>query len=386
MELSDILLHWGESEEFGGIPGSPALYQTSNFVFKQVDEMAQALQKENEIPFYTRGTNPTVQKLQKKLAALEHTEDALVVASGSAAAAIAVLGNVKKGDHVLCVSKPYSWTGKLMSQLLPNYGIETTLYDGKDTAQFLSKVQANTRMIFLESPNSWTFEMQDLDPITKFARERGILTLIDNSYATPLLQQPANHGVDLIIHSATKYINGHSDVVAGVICGSQQMIKQLFGTTFMTLGATVSPFDAWLMLRSLRTLPLRLRQISETTTEVLTFLDGHPKIRRVYHPHSTHFDQSTLSEKYLKGIGGLLTIDLNTHDTDKIKAFANHLKKFKLGCSWGSYESLAFPAITIAASLNYDNPDIVKERVRLSIGLDDARLLIDDLEQALQHI
>lgn len=386
MELTDILLHLGESENFGGNPGSPALYQTSNFVFDSVEDMSHALQKENEIPFYTRGTNPTVQKLQKKLAALEHMEDALVVASGSAAAAIAVLGNVAQGDHILSVSKPYSWTGKLMHQLLPKYGVETTLTAASDTQQFLDQVQDNTKIIYLESPNSWTFEMQDLEAITSFAKSRGILTILDNSYATPLMQCAGDYGIDLVIHSATKYINGHSDVVAGIICGKSLQIKQLFSTTYMTLGPAISPFDAWMMLRSLRTLPIRLKHIGEATLKVLEFLDEHPKVENVFHPQSKHYDQPELAKKYLTGVGGLLTVDLKTTEVEKIKRFTNNLKKFKLGCSWGSYESLAFPALAIDASMNYDNPDIVKERIRLSIGLDEPELLIADLKQALDLI
>ena len=386
MNLTDILLHLGEEDHFDGNPGSPALYQTSNFIFKDADSMRQALKREHEVPFYTRGTNPTVQKLATKLAALEGAADALVVASGSAAVATAVLANVSAGDHVLCVTKPYSWTAKLMGQLLPQFGVQTTLSDGKAADAFIQHVKDHTKIIFLESPNSWTFEMQDLEVITAFAKKRGILTIIDNSFATPLLQQPIKYGVDIIIHSATKYINGHSDVVAGVICGSREMIHKLFKSTYMTLGAAISPFDAWLMLRSLRTLPLRVRQISETATKVIAYLDKHPMVAKVYHPHSSHFDQSELTEKYLSGVGGLLTIDLATKEPAKIEAFANALRKFKLGCSWGSYESLAFPAITIADSLNYHNPDIVMERVRLSIGLDDADSLIADLGLALEQV
>jgi cystathionine beta-lyase/cystathionine gamma-synthase len=386
MELTDILLHLGETEVFGGTPGSPTLYQTSNFVFNTVDDMAHALQRENEVPFYTRGTNPTVQKLQKKLAALENMEDALVVASGSAAASIAVLANVEQGDHILSVSKPYSWTGKLMNQLLPKMGVETTLTDANSTDDFLSNIRSNTKIIYLESPNSWTFEMQDLEAIAAFAKKKNILTILDNSYATPLMQCSGDYGIDLVIHSATKYINGHSDVVAGILCGSQPMIQKIFATTYMTLGPAISPFDAWMMIRSLRTLPLRLKQIGNSTREVLDFLDHHDKVKHVFHPNSRYFDQQELATKYLKGIGGLLTIDLNSDDIEGIKRFSNSLKKFKLGCSWGSYESLAFPAITIASSMNYDNPDIVKERVRLSIGLDEPELLIADLKQALEAI
>ncbi|MFT4737112.1 MAG: cystathionine beta-lyase/cystathionine gamma-synthase [Cyclobacteriaceae bacterium] len=386
MELSDILLHLAEEENFSGTPGSPALYQTSNFVFDTVADMQRALKHENDIPFYSRGTNPTVQKLQQKMAALEETESCLVVASGSAAVSTAILGNVQHGDHVLSITKPYSWSAKLLNQLLPKMGIEVSFCAGESTEDFLSHVTARTKVIYLESPNSWTYEMQDLAAISAFAKAKGIITIIDNSYATPLLQKPATHGIDIMVHSATKYINGHSDVIAGIICGSEEMMTKLFQTTYMTLGPAISPFDAWLMLRSLRTLPMRIKHIGETTEQVLSYLENHPKIKNIYYPFAKDFAQSDLADKYLKGKGGLFTIDLNTDDEQRIVAFANSLKKFKLGCSWGSYESLAFPAMTVADSLNYDNPDIINERIRLSIGFDEASVLIADLEQALAKV
>jgi cystathionine beta-lyase/cystathionine gamma-synthase len=386
MQKSEILLHLGEDNTENYLSGSPTLYQTSNFLFKTVEEMRQALAHENEIPFYTRGTNPTNTLLHKKVAALEGTEDALSFASGSAAIAAAVMANVNQGDHVLSVTKPYSWSGKLLKNLLPRFGVETTFADGKDVDSFLQNVQANTRLIFLESPNSWTYEMQDLEPIAEYAKNKGITTVIDNSYASPINQTPADFGIDIITHSATKYLNGHSDLVGGMLCSSKKMVQKIFQSEYMTLGALLSPHDAWLMIRSLRTLPLRIEHIGRTTSEVVSALEGIKGIKRLFYPHSRSFDQQDLVEKYLKGKSGLFTIDLDTDDPQKIEVFANSLKYFRLGCSWGSYESLAFPAITTASSLNYDNPDIVKERVRFSVGLDDAATLINDIQHALSSI
>ena len=384
MQHADILLHLAEHEPVAFDGGSPTLYQTSNFLFDTAENMRHALINEDTVPFYTRGTNPTVQLLQRKVAALEGMDDALVLSSGSAAVATAVLGLVKAGDHILSVAKPYSWTAKLLGSLLPPFGVTYTLADARDTEAFLAQVTPRTKLIFLESPNSWTFEMQDMEPIAAFARERGILTLMDNSYASPLNQQPAAYGIDLVAHSATKYLNGHSDLVAGVLCGSRDLIQTLFKSTYMTLGACISPYEAWLMLRSLRTLPLRMKHIGETTRAVVDALEGHAKIRRIYYPHAASYDQPELTKKYLKGPGGLFSIDLKTTEHTQILAFANSLRKFKLGCSWGSYESLAFPAITTMTSLNYDNPNIVAERVRLSVGLDEPQDLIDDLMAALE--
>jgi len=386
MNFSDVLLHLGEGDTLAYLPGSPPIYQTSNFLFKNVADMRAALEAEDKVPFYTRGTNPTVTLLQKKLAALENMEASLVFASGSAAISAAVLSNVKQGDHVLCVTKPYSWTAKLLVNLLSKFGVTHTLAEATSVDEFISHLNTNTKLVYLESPNSWTFEMQDIEAITAVCQSKNIVTVIDNSYASPLNQQPENYGVDIVVHSATKFIGGHSDVVAGVACASESMIQKIFKSEYMTLGGIISPFDAWLLLRSLRTLPLRLKHIGETTLKVVRAIENHPKISRIFYPHSISYTQPELAKKYLKAPGGLFTIDLNTKEVDKIEAFCNALKYFKLGCSWGSFESLAFPAITTVSSLNYNNPSIVIERVRLSVGLDDPELLINDLNTALKDI
>lgn len=383
MQKSDILLHLGENNSENYLAGSPTIYQTSNFLFDTVEQMREALAKEDEIPFYSRGTNPTNTLLNNKVAALEGTEAALSLASGSAAIAAAIMANVNQGDHILSVTKPYSWSAKLMKNLLPRFRVETTFAEGKDAESFLQNVKNKTKLIFLESPNSWTYEMQDIEAIADFAKKRGIVTVIDNSYASPINQTPADYGIDIIVHSATKYLNGHSDIVGGMLCASSSMVRKIFQSEYMTLGALLSPHDAWLMIRSLRTLPLRIEHIGNSANEIVAALEDHPKIKKLYYPHSKTFDQKELVKKYLKGKSGLFTIDLATTHPAKIEAFANRLKMFRLGCSWGSYESLAFPAITTASSLNYDNPDIVRERVRFSVGLDDSQSLLNDIENAL---
>ena len=386
MEKSEILLHLGDEITLAHNPGSPALYQTSNFTFGNVAAMRQSLAHEDEIPFYTRGTNPTIQILQKKLAALEKMEKALIFSSGSAAIATAVMGNIDQGDHILSVSKPYSWTGKLLKNLLPRFGVESTLANGTDVKKFLENIQPNTKLIYLESPNSWTFEMQDLESIADYARAHDIITIVDNSYSSPINQVPADHGIDIVVHSATKYLGGHSDLVAGVLCASGQMIDKLFKSEFMTLGGIISPHDAWLMLRSLRTLPLRIEHTGSSAQKIVSRLEKNDTIEKVYYPFAESFPQKNLVEKYLKGPNGLFTIDLATKDTGEIEKFCNSLKKFKLACSWGSYESLAFPAIATISSQNYDKPDVVINRIRFSIGLDDPDILAEDIENALSEI
>lgn len=346
--------------------------------------MQEALLKENEIPFYTRGANPTVKILQKKMAALEHTEAALMFASGGAAVGAAVMSQVKSGDHIVSVMNPYSWTKKLIEGILGRFQVSHDFIDARDPQEVINAVRPETTVIYMESPNSWTYEMQDLEVIAKFARSKGITTIVDNSFASPIHQCPSQYGIDIIVHSATKYLSGHADVVAGALCTSNKLAEQIFKNEYMTLGGILSPFDAWLLIRSLRTLPLRLEKVAQNATAVAQFLENHPKVDQIYYPQASNYPQKDLAKKYLSGAGGLITIELATQNVAEITAFCNQLKRFKLGCSWGGHESLAFPAITTMNSLNYDKPNIVVNRIRLYVGLESAELLIKDLEQALE--
>ena len=386
MDLDHILYHLGEGEKGLDLPASPPIYQTSNFVFKSLGEMKESLEREHQIPFYTRGANPTVQILQKKIAALEATEAALLFSSGSAAITAAVVSQVKAGDHILCVANPYGWTKKLIENVLSRFGVHHDFIDASDPEQVIGQVRADTSLIFLESPNSWTYEMQDLEPIAAFARKKGIRTIFDNSAASPIYQHPAKYGIDIIVHSATKYLAGHSDVVAGALCTTETIADQIFCGEFMTFGGIISPFDAWLMIRSLRTLPLRLEKIGKNATEVAAFLEMHPKVRRLFYTHSHSFPQTHLVKKYLSGNGGLMTFDLDTDDAGLVEDFCNQLQHFRLGCSWGGYESLAFPALATIGSLNYSKKEALVNRVRIYVGLEDSKLLIDDLTNALEKI
>ncbi len=205
--------------------------------------------------------------------------------SGAAATAAAVVASVRGGDEVVCVQKPYSWTRTLLRDLLPRFGVKTIFVDGTDSANFEAALTERTRLIVLESPNSMTYEQQDLAAVATLARARGIRTLCDNSYASPLNQSPIALGIDMVAHSATKYLGGHSDVVAGALCASQTIIRDVFKGPYMTFGAMLSPQDAWLLIRGLRTLPIRMQRIAETTAKVVAFLETHAKIEKVYYPH-----------------------------------------------------------------------------------------------------
>jgi cystathionine beta-lyase/cystathionine gamma-synthase len=384
--LTQILHQYGENREDYYNAVSPAIAQTSNFCFESVAKMRDSLQEEFDRPFYTRGYNPTVAILRKKLAALEGCEDALVCSSGSAAVAIAVIGNLKSGDHVICVQKPYSWTTKLLSNLLSRFGIKYSYIDGTDIRNFEDALQTNTRMVFIESPNSMTFEMQDIAAVADFAKRNHLVSLIDNSYSSPLFQQPHALGIDLVIHSATKYLNGHSDVVAGVICGSAAHIKPLFANEWMTLGPSISPHDAWLLIRGLRTLELRANRSADTAEMLIPILENHPNVDKVFWPFSSQNPQKELAKRQMSRCAGMFSITIKTDTKEGIERFCDSLENFLIACSWGGYESLVFPVCGLATTPSYDNPLMPWNLVRFYIGIEDPEMLKEDLLRALEKV
>lgn len=383
MDLSYILNHLGEdrSNYFNAI--APPIMQTSNFACKDVAELRESLADEFNHTFYSRGNNPTVDILRKKLAALDGAEDALVTGSGMAAIATAVLANIQQGDHIISVSHPYSWTYKLFTKLLPRFGVYTTFVDGTDTDHFKEAIKDNTRIIYLESPNTLTYDIQDIETIAKLAKSKGILTIIDNSYCSPIYQQPAMYGIDICVQSATKYLGGHSDVIAGVLTGSKEMIQKIFEGEFLNIGTNISPMNAWLLLRGLRTLPLRLQRISETAGTVVNFLSEHPKVEKVYFPFHPSFPQYSLAKRQMKGCGGLFTITLKAQNADELERFCNALKYFSLAVSWGGHESLVSPWVAGINKKDFDPANETHRQIRFYVGLEEADELINDLKQAL---
>ena len=388
MDLSYILNHLGEERETYRGAVSPPIFQSSIFAFETVDKFRQGFKDEFRRTTYTRGNNPTVEILRKKVAALEGAKDCLMFGSGAGAISAGVMASVSAGDHVICVQRPYSWTRSLLVNLLSRFGVTSTFIDGTDIANVENALKPETKMIVLETPNSMTFEMQDLAAIAALAKPRGIRTLCDNSYASPLNQSPIALGIDMVAHSATKYLNGHSDVVAGALCSSEAIIRDVFKGPFMTSGAILSPHDAWLMLRGLRTLGVRMERIASTAQKVLAFLEAHPKVEKVYFPHSKTNPQFGLAEKQMRGASGLMTLQLRVDDIAAVERFCNALERFLMTVSWGGYESLAFPVCAVHPADAPIHPPgaLPLSLVRLSIGLEETEVLIADLERGFAAI
>lgn len=382
MDLSYILNELGEerSQYFNAM--APPIVQTSNFAFRKVEDLGAAFADEMGSYLYSRGINPTVDILRKKLAALDGAEDALVFNSGAAAIFAAVLANVKAGDHIVSVKKPYTWAEKMFNVILPRFGVTTTYVDGTVTENFAAALQPNTSLIYLESPNSWTYALQDLKAVAELARSRNIITICDNSYCTPIYQRPVELGIDISLQSATKYIGGHSDVVAGVISGSKAMMKKIFDSEYLNIGSGIQPFNAWLLIRGLRTLPARLNQVTDTTSRVLAYLKQHPKVEEVLFPLDPSFPQYELAKSQMSGACGLMTFVYKTDRREEIVRFCESLQHIFMAVSWGGHESLVIPKCAGIHPTHF-RPGLKEHRmIRLYVGLESADYLIADLEQA----
>lgn len=383
-DISYIINHLGEEREkyFNAI--TPPVFQTSNFAFKSVDDLRKAIANEKDNYIYSRGNNPVTDILCRKIAALEDTEEALAFSSGMAAISSAIISFVGSGDHIVSVRNNYSWTNMLMARFLPRFGVETTFVDGRKAENFEKAIKKNTKLIYLESPNSLTFEIQDIEAVSDIAGSHGIATMIDNSYSSPLTQSPSSMGIDIILHSASKYLGGHSDIVAGIVCGSAENITRIFNNEYLGLGGIISPFNAWLMLRGLRTLVARIDRISETTAKVVKYLEGHPLVSEVLYPLSPGHPQYELALRQMLKPTGLFSVTLAVNDKNKTELFVNSLRQFIIGVSWGGHESLVFPAISFDEERTREGYS--NNLIRFYVGLDEADSLISDLDQAFGKI
>lgn len=370
-----LLAHDDEAHPWGAV--SPPVVQTSLFTYPSVAAMRASYDGTERKPIYSRGDNPTVQIFEVKVAALEGGEAARAFASGMGAISSAVLSVVESGDRVVCVEHVYPDAYRLFQKLLPRLGVTVEYVDGRNLNAVRERLPG-ARLLYLESPTSVVFHTLDLRALAAAARAEGVMTIADNSWATPLFQKPLELGIDLVVHSASKYLSGHSDVVAGIVTGAQAHIDRINDLTYPYLGAKLSPFEGWLLVRGLRTLPLRMRQHMQGGQEVARWLQGHPGVARVHHP-------ALRDDHGLLGCASLFSIELG-NGLDVVR-FCDALKLFRLGVSWGGYESLAFPAMVglqqAAGPNSLIDFGVSEHLVRLHVGLEEPADLIADLDQAL---
>jgi cystathionine beta-lyase/cystathionine gamma-synthase len=385
-DLSYILNELGEEREQYFRAISPPIMQTSNFAFKRVEDLRKVFEDEYSNYLYSRGLNPTIDILRKKLAALDGAEDCLVFNSGSSAIFASVFANIQSGDHIVSVNKPYTWAQKMFDNVLPRFGVTTTYVDGTKIENFERAILPNTRVIYLESPNSWDFALQDLRAVAELAKSEGIVTICDNSFCTPLYQKPIEMGIDMVLQSATKYIGGHSDVVAGVLTGTHEMMKKIFDNELLNMGNGVSPFNAWLLIRGLRTLPIRLERITATTQKVVEYLKQHPSVEEVIFPFDRDFPQLELAKSQMSGACGLFTIVMKAEKMEEIVTFCESLRHILMAVSWGGHESLAIPRCASLQPEAFNAAEREHRMIRFYVGLEEADYLVKDIGQAFAAV
>ena len=374
-------------EQFGSL--ATPLYQTSTFIFENAQQGANRFAGEEQGYIYSRLGNPTTRQLEQRVAAMEGMDDAAATATGMGAVSGALLANLCAGDHLISSKAVYGCSYALMAHQLPKWGIEVTFVDMTDPEEIVKAIKPNTKVLFLETPINPNLVVLDLARIGEIAQKHQLISIVDNTFLTPVLQQPKQFGFDIIIHSATKYLNGHGDVVAGIICGSAEMIEHIKLTILKDVGATMSPHDAWLILRGLKTLPVRMERHCKNAQAIAEFLEQHPAVENVYYPGLESHPGFKFIGKQMSAAGGVIAFELKGSLADG-EAFINRMKLFNIAVSLGDAESL----IQHPASMTH-SPYSQEERleagisdtlIRISCGLEHSDDLIADLNQSLNQI
>lgn len=368
---------------------APAVVPAVAYAFPTVESAAACVKGEQAGIYYGRYGNPTVQTLEGKLADLERAESALGVSSGMAAISSALLTYLKQGDHVLCTRDIYGGTYKFLHHLAPRYGIQTDFIDCTDLNTVERAIHPNTKVLYLETPSNPCLTILDIRGLSTLAHKYGITVIVDNTFMTPYLQRPLELGADVVVHSATKYLNGHGDVIAGFIAGKSKDINWMRKNMVGDLGQNLDAWDAFLILRGLKTLGLRMKQHCQSTERIAEFLDGHPLIQKVYYPGLRSHPQHTLAKQQMLGMGGIVSFEIKG-GLDVAKQFINSLRLATISFSLGDPETLVqHPASMTHFTIPVEERksfNITDGLIRLSTGFEDAEDIIDDLKQAFNAL
>lgn len=366
-------------------PLATPIYQTSTFEVTDNDQQVRATDTDM---FYTRYGNPTHTVVESVIAGLEGADAALLFASGMGAITTSILALLKSGDHVVAQRDIYGGASKFFTQWLPKLGIETTLVDTTEYEQHEQAIRANTEVLYLESPTNPTLRIVDLHKTAALAKRRGLISMIDSTFATPINQRPVEFGIDLILHSGTKYFGGHSDLIAGVVAGRQDLIDRIHQTR-TTLGGVMDPHAAWLLLRGIKTLAVRVQRQNESALRIAEFLAQHSKVRRVHYPFLEGHPQRAIAMEQMSGGGGMVSFEVEGSGEDA-KRMTEALRLFTLAPSLGGVDSLvSIPVLTSHAMISADQRQkmgVTEQLIRLSVGIENANDLIADLEQALTAV
>lgn len=382
-----LLMHGGQKGHNPDKALNPPIFQTSTYVFDNLEDVRKAMNFETDDYVYTRGNNPTLRHFENKMAVLEEGKSSVAFASGMAAISSVLLSLLNPGDKVIGNKTLYGSTYTVMTKLLPQYGVKSKLIDLTDLEELEKTIDDNTKVIYFETPSNPNLSIVDIKGVVNVAKDREIKVVVDNTFATPYFQKPLSLGVDVVVHSATKYLSGHGDVVGGVaVSKDEDYIQRLKFDYMCELGGVMSPFNAWLLLRGIKTLGVRMRQHEENATKLAEFLEGHPKVKSVMYPGLANFKGHDIAKKQMTGFGGMLSFEVEG-GLDATKEVVEGVELAQLAVSLGDCETLIeLPAAMTHLGYPKDKLfdfGLTESLIRVSVGIEDVRDIIEDLEKAL---
>ena len=364
------------------------IYQTSNFGFTDLDSLRNVLADRSKGYFYTRLSNPTFEAVEMKVADLMGAQRALVFSSGMAALTTAIFSLVSSGDHIVSAFDVYGGTFNFFTNILPRYGVTVDLVETTDSGELAESIKPNTKILFFESPTNPLLRLIGISEVAQIGKQHGVVTFIDNTFATSFNQRPLELGINLEMQSATKYLGGHSDLLAGVVAGGEELIEKVMLFRYV-FGGIPDPQSAWLLMRGIKTLKVRMEEHNRNGLEIAQFLETHPSVERVYYPGLGSHPQNELAKRQMRGFGGIVSFELKGTG-DSIGKFFKKLRVFQLAVSLGGIESLVCPpALTTHRRLSESQrikAGIKDNLIRLSVGIEDVEDLVEDLDQALSSI
>jgi methionine-gamma-lyase len=382
------LIHAGELDDKFGSATVP-IYQTSTFSFSSAEEGAKCFSGESDGYIYTRIANPTIDALERQLAILENGFGAIAVSSGMAAATTIYLSLLSTGEHIVSTDAIYGPARSVMEKQFLRFGFQATYINTTDAATIKAAIRPNTKVLYIETPANPTMDITDLEACAKIAHEKGILLVVDNTFCSPYLQNPLDLGADIVFHSMTKFINGHADVVAGIIIAKEEAMYKQLRNMMINMGCNMDPHQAYLVLRGIKTLAIRIDRAQESAQKVAEFLEQHPKVAWVNYPGLKSHQQYELAKRQMKGSGSMISFGLNAGFSGA-KVLMNNLHLAILAVSLGGVETLIqHPASMTHSKVSADDKQkaaITDDLIRLSIGIEDVKDIIADLNQGLATI
>jgi cystathionine beta-lyase/cystathionine gamma-synthase len=386
MRAATDIIRGAEGVDRDASPLTTPIYETTTFLFRTSEEVKEYNEGKSSRFLYSRYGNPTVLAVEKTLAALEGADSALLLSSGMAATSTALLALLESGDEVLCSAAIYGGTLHLLSDLFRKFGIKTRFVSLEELGSLETVIGESTRILWFESPINPTLRCVDITAVGKACRRRNVVSIIDNTFASPINQQPISMGIDLVMHSVTKYLNGHSDVTAGALCGPDRLISRIEKTRRL-LGTVVDPHAAYAIGRGLKTLEIRMERHNRSGLVIAAWLERDGRVARVYYPGLQSHPDHDLASKQMRGFGGMVCADLGGGQ-DRAERFFDRLTVFRRAASLGGVESLcSLPVLTSQwghTDEELARAGITRSMVRLSVGLEDPQDLIDDLDKALR--